>query len=63
MGGVGGWLHHGGKKSLRSFKVAVGVGGGGYEGFFMSLDRNLNASVLLANSLKYYQTAFSYQAE
>ena len=37
----GGWLHHGGKKSLRCF-LAVG-GGGGHEGFFMSLDRNLNA--------------------
>ena len=35
----GGWLHHGGKKSLRSFLAA----GGGHEGFFMSLDRNLNA--------------------
>ena len=35
----GGWLHHGGKKSLRCF-LAVG---GGHEGFFMSLDRNLNA--------------------
>ena len=37
-GGVG-WLHHGGKKSLRCFLVV----GGGHEGFFMSLDRNLNA--------------------
>ena len=36
----GGWLHHGGKKSLRCF---LAVGGGGHEGFFMSLDRNLNA--------------------
>ena len=38
MGGE--WLHHGGKKSLRCF---LAVGGGGHEGFFMSLNRNLNA--------------------
>ena len=39
-----------------------GGGGGGVEGFFFPLTKN-STPIFFATSLKYYQTAFSYQAE
>ena len=47
-------------RSLRCFLV---VGGGGVMKVFSCHLTEISTPLLLANSLKYYQKAFSYQAE